>query len=326
VQIIHFIFVISLSLVPANSDRVILTQSTPISDVCTAIPIGIALEDWMVPPEDVSELSTSEHFTYLAGQMIHNGIVDASTCPDGGVLSNGHASPCGLSAVIDLVVTWQNQFDNAIMDSSNHAHVSPRLLKGLFAQESQFWPGSKYGFEYGLGHITESGADTTLMWSPELYSQVCNQTIGNGCYDPDDYFAYSLEDHFDKKYLRVEILERVNADCQNCLGGVDLDKAQNSVELFSWALLAHCRQASQVIYEVTGFVPLVVMDYSSLWKVALFTYNTGAGCLMETLTASWDGDRVLGWEEFAGHSEGTCQSGVIFVEQVLNYADRMGSD
>ena len=244
-------------------------QTVMVTDVCSSTPVGIALENWLVDPESTDELVTAEAFTYLGGSLIQSGFVEAASCPDGGLLSNGKASPCGMVAAGAEVIAWQNLFDEAIYQTSGDTHVPARLLKGMFAQESQFWPGSKLGFEYGLGHLTRSGVDTTLSWSPELYAEVCQQTLGMDCYRSGSYFDYLMEEYYDRDILLAETLERINPDCPQCTGGVDRMKAEASVRVFGWSLLAHCRQASQVIYNATGHIPLAVTDYSTLWRLGL---------------------------------------------------------
>jgi len=295
-----------------------------ITDVCSSTPVGIVLEDWLVDPENTNELVTAEAYTHLGGALIQSGLVDAASCPDGGLLANGKASPCGMAAAGEEVVAWQNLFDEAIYKTALDTHVPARLLKGMFAQESQFWPGSKLGFEYGLGHITRSGADTTLIWSPELYAEVCQQTLGTDCHRSGSYFDYLLEEYYDRDTLLAETIERINTDCPQCVGGVDKMKAEASVRVFGWSLLAHCRQASQVIYNATGYIPLAVTDYPTLWRLGLYTYNAGAGCLHETLVAAWSPGEILSWEQFAGSAAETCRYGVGYVERVLDYAARTG--
>ena len=299
-------------------------QTVMVTDVCSSTPVGIALENWLVDPESTDELVTAEAFTYLGGSLIQSGFVEAASCPDGGLLSNGKASPCGMVAAGAEVIAWQNLFDEAIYQTSGDTHVPARLLKGMFAQESQFWPGSKLGFEYGLGHLTRSGVDTTLSWSPELYAEVCQGTLGKDCHHSGSYFDYLTEEYYDRDTLLGETLERINPDCPQCTGGIDRMKAENSVRIFGWSLLAHCRQASQVIYNATGHIPLAVTDYPTLWRLGLYTYNAGAGCLYETLVAAWSPGEILSWEQFADNAAETCRFGVGYVDRVLDYAARTG--
>ncbi len=61
--------------------------------------------------------------------------------PDGGMLPNGYADVCGLEKARPIVADWQNQFDQQIIDVGKATGVPGQLMKNLFAQESQFWPG-----------------------------------------------------------------------------------------------------------------------------------------------------------------------------------------
>ena len=300
------------------------TQTVMVTDVCSSTPVGIALDDWLVDPEGADKLVTAEDFTHLGGALIQSGLAEAVSCPDGGLLSNGKASPCGMAAAGAEILAWQNLFDEAIYQTALDTHVPARLLKGMFAQESQFWPGSKLGFEYGLGHLTRSGADTTLTWSPELYAEVCQGTLGTDCHRSGSYFDYLTEEYYDRDILLAETIERINPDCPQCAGGVDRMKAETSVRVFGWSLLAHCRQASQVIYNATGHIPLAVTDYPTLWMLGLYDYNAGAGCLYETLLEAWSPGEILSWEQFAGSAAETCRFGVGYVDRVLDYAARTG--
>ena len=300
------------------------TQTIMITDVCSSIPVGIDLEDWLVDPKSADELVTAERFTHLGGALIQSGFVETASCPDGGLLANGKANPCGMTTAGAEVIAWQNLFDEAIYQTAGDTRVPARLLKGMFAQESQFWPESKYGFEYGLGHLTRSGADTTLIWSPELYAEVCQQTLGTDCHRSGSYFDYLTEEYYDRDILLTETIDRINPDCPQCAGGVDRMKAEASVRVFGWSLLAHCRQASQVIYNATGHIPLAVTDYPTLWRLGLYTYNAGAGCLYDTLVEAWSPGEILSWDQFANGAADTCQDGVGYVERVLDYAARTG--
>jgi len=326
----HLLFPFSLlialfSSIPVEVNRDVTEPRTiMITDVCSSIPVGIELEGWLVDPKSADELVTAVAFTHLGGALIQSGLAEAASCPDGGLLSNGKASPCGMAVAGTEVVAWQNLFDEAIYQTALDTHVPARLLKGIFAQESQFWPGSKLSFEYGLGHLTRSGADTSLIWSPELYAEVCQETLGRDCHHSGSYFDYLTEEFYDRDTLLAEMLDRINPDCPQCAGSIDRMKAQASVRVFGWSLLAHCRQASQVIYNATGHIPLAVTDYPTLWRLGLYTYNSGAGCLYETLVAAWSPGEILSWEQFASNTVETCRYGVGYAERVLNYAAHIG--
>ena len=305
---------------PENLD----TSSTRITDICSAIPAGMDLEDWLVGPDHADELVTAFGFTHLGGALIQSGLAEAGSCTDGGMLANDKASPCGMAQANAEVVAWQNIFNQAIYQAALDTHVPAYLLKGLFAQESQFWPASKLDFEYGLGHLTRSGVETALVWSPELYGDICRGTLGKDCHQSGSYFDYLTEEFFDRDTLLAATIAQINPDCPQCTGGIDPIKAQASVRIFGWSLLAHCRQATQVMYNATGHIPLAVTDYPTLWKLGLYSYNAGSGCLYETLIAAWSPGEILSWEQFASSTTESCRYGIGYVERVLDYAVRIG--
>ena len=106
--------------------------------------------------------------------MISQGLVDVSSCPDGGLLPNGYADACGLEKARPIVEEWQNQFDQRIIDVGKETGVPAQLMKNLFAQESQFWPGMfRVPYEFGLGQITDQGTDAIFMWNPIFFQQFC---------------------------------------------------------------------------------------------------------------------------------------------------------
>ena len=308
----------------AGDPEILDTSSTRIADICSAIPAGMDMEDWLVGPDHADELVTAFGFTHLGGALIQSGLAEAGSCTDGGMLANDKASPCGMAQANAEVVAWQNIFNQAIYQAALDTHVPAYLLKGLFAQESQFWPASKLDFEYGLGHLTRSGVETALVWSPELYGDICRGTLGKDCHQSGSYFDYLTEEFFDRDTLLAATIAQINPDCPQCTGGIDPIKAQASVRIFGWSLLAHCRQATQVMYNATGHIPLAVTDYPTLWKLGLYSYNAGSGCLYETLVAAWSPGEILSWEQFASSTTESCRYGIGYVERVLDYAVRMG--
>ena len=76
---------------------------------------------------------------------------------------------------------WQNQLDPAIYLAGKIIKVPPRIIKGLIAQETQFWPMndpvSPSRGETGLGQLTDDGADLVMHYSPDLFDQWCHVAI-----------------------------------------------------------------------------------------------------------------------------------------------------
>lgn len=289
------------------------------STVCTDAYAG-SLDGypWLVHPKTASDLASNEPLNILAGRMIFHGLVDASGCIDGGMLSNGNASPCGLATARDLVQKWQNQFDAPIYLSGKEMGVPSRLLKATIAQESQFWAGQHVAGHFGLGHLTLGGADVALLWSPELYSIICPQVFGS--YSCSGGIGYGSRSAAEKEMLKATLLVLVNPTCPNCAGYVDLKQAENSVPLFAWTLLAHCRQTTQVVYNVTGHIPGDVVPQPELWLLSMYGYNAGSGCLSEAAEKAYVDGGVLTVERVGALAADGCSGGWRYVQDVLWHA------
>ena len=119
-------------------------------------------------------MASEEPYFYLAGRLIAQGLVDVSICPSTGLLPNGYADTCGLEQARPLLVTWQNQFDQRIVEVAKQTGIPAQLMKNLFSQESQFWPGVfRVPYEYGLGQLTDNGVDSIFLWQPDFFNQFC---------------------------------------------------------------------------------------------------------------------------------------------------------
>jgi hypothetical protein len=119
---------------------------------------------WLTSPTSQGDLESDVSYYYLAGSLITYGVVDASGCDDGGLQAPNIASTCGVEAARPKLLEWQNRFDAEIMRVSEDTGVPARLLKNVFARESQIWPGIYKTYkEAGLGQLTSNGADTVLL-------------------------------------------------------------------------------------------------------------------------------------------------------------------
>jgi hypothetical protein len=125
-------------------------------------PVG-GTPDWLSTPQRPEDLATKISYEYLSADLINKGVVNASTCEDNGLLANGLASTCGLEVARPAANDWQNRFDKLIFSAALQTGVPARLLKNMFARESQFWPGTTPDHpEVGLGQMTDGGADAVL--------------------------------------------------------------------------------------------------------------------------------------------------------------------
>ena len=269
---------------------------------------------WLSTPKQSEELSSDIPYTYLAKNLILQGVVDASACMDGGVGPDGNVNQCGLEKSREQVIQWQNSFDELILSTAQETGVPARLLKNLFARESQFWPGSyQVAGDTGLGQLTENGADLTLFWNPSFYNQFCaSATPGIEC--GKGYMHLTDEE---RQILRLALVASVNAKCENCPLGIDLARADFSVGVFANSMIASCKQAGQVITNYTSKSPGEVASYEDLWKFSLVNYNAGGGCLAEVITRSLgEGNTILTWENTSPFISGACAGAVDYVNDI----------
>jgi hypothetical protein len=209
---------------------------------------------------------------------------------------------------------WQNQFDARIIEVAKDTGVPSQLMKNLFAQESQFWPGMfKVEREYGLGQITDKGADTILLWNQQFYTQFCPLVLSQEYCDkgylnlPDDAAAM----------LRGALAIEAKSDCPGCKAGVDLTNASFSVKLFANTLLANCEQAAQIVFNATGEIPGAVSSYEDLWRISIANYHAGPGCVSYAAYAAWAANgRELLWDEMKEQFTEACLGVVPYVEKI----------
>lgn len=295
-----------------------------LSDQWSGVPLASCVKDWGVlppvggPPEWLStptqseKLGTDIPYNYLAANLIMSGAVDASSCPDGGLLPNGGASTCGMTVSRPAVTAWQNQFDDLILTVAKTSGVPAHLLKNLFAKESQFWPGTHFKTDIGLGQLTEQGADTTLLWNPPFFYQFCPLVMdSNECGK-----GYLGLDDKQQDYMRLALINSVNANCENCPLKIDLDRAKFSITVFAQTLLANCGQAGQLVKNFTGGAAGKSASYEDLWKFSLVNYNAGPGCLGDALDVTFTNKEDLTWENLSKHLTPACAAAAGYVNDI----------
>ena len=252
-------------------------------------------------------------FQYLAGRLISQGVVKAADCPGGGLLSNGYADACGLEKALPIVQEWQNSFDSQILDVSASTGVPANLMKNIFAQESQFWPGAfKDLQEFGLGQITDNGAETILLWNQAFFNQFCPQVLDKSTCERG--YVYLSDEN--RALLRGALASKASVDCPSCSMGVDLDQIGFSINLFAQTLLANCSQVSRMIYNTTDSTPADVSDYVNLWKLTVANYHIGPGCLSYAMYQTWQRREPMDWEHISTYLTTPCQGVIEYVNQV----------
>jgi hypothetical protein len=275
-------------------------------------PVG-GPPDWLRTPTEEGDLLSEIPYNYLAANLILQDEVLASACPDEGAIAGGGVSPCGLEKAREAVNEWQNQFDEIIIATSQKTGVSARLLKNLFARESQFWPGpSRTAQDVGLGQLTEAGADTAFVWNPSFYNEFCPLVLsGERCNK--GYLHLAEDEHL---LLRQSLVRSVNATCEGCPLGLDLSKADFSINVFAQTLIANCRQAGQVVRNLTGRAPGASVLYEDLWKFTLVNYNAGPGCLADAISSAQLSRLKPTWENIAHYLPAACIHAFDYVNDI----------
>jgi hypothetical protein len=252
-------------------------------------------------------------YHHLAAELITRAVVEASTCPDGGMIDQDTPSACGVETAMPHVMEWQNQFDPAILESARAAGIPAGLVKRLIAEESQFWPGTipERG-EYGLGHLTEAGADNTLLWNPSFYFGFCQTVLGEAYCGR----GYSQQRADRRTMLRGALVAAVDADCGECDLGVDLEAAADGISAVAQTLRAYCSQAGRMVANTTGDHPGRTATYEDMWRFTLAGYSAGPGCLAEALRQAWRRGRVLTWESVSAQLSTSCTGAIDYVEHI----------
>jgi hypothetical protein len=280
-----------------------------------SFPPSDGLPGWLLTPEKPANLQSEVAYVYLAGNLIMQGLVNVEACLDGGVYSDGTATPCGAEAAYFAVTDWQNRFDVLIFDVARNSEVPAQLLKNLFSRESQFWPGIfNERDDVGLGQLTEHGADTALMWNPAFYREFCPLVLDKSLCQFRGYAELSRDN---QALLRGALLQSVDASCPECPLGINLERADASVAIFARTLLANCEQAGRIVQNVTGRPAGDVASYEDLWKFTLANYNAGAGCLGDAVQVVRARGLEMTWQNVSENFLPGCQPVVQYVEDII---------
>ena len=275
-------------------------------------PVG-GVPYWLSTPSEISELETDFSYTYLAGNLITAKIVDASQCLDFGIDASGQATPCGLEVAQPAMVEWQNRFDSLIMQASEESNTPAILLKRLFARESQFWPGVfNEGKDIGFGHLTENGADMALLWNASFFEEFCPLVLEDGVCNG-SYLNLSEEE---QERIRGALVYSVNATCEECPLGLDLQQAEYSVGVFAHTLLGSCEQTGRVVHNNTDQTPSATTSYEDLWKFTLVDYNAGAGCLSLAIGETLGKNQILNWDNLSSNLTPVCMGAKDYVDDI----------
>ena len=168
---------------------------------------------------------------------------------------------------IDTSLDWQNQLDPDIYQAGKITSVPPRLLKAVFAQETQFWPindpVSPSRGETGLGQLTDDGADLALHYSPDLFEQWCHVAI----YKSYCVKGYDLITDTQRQMVRDVLRAALN------ISGTPYEAMQTAHgQIQTWALVL------KAYYCAAGEIVRAVHVNPS-WQYALAAYHSGPECV-----------------------------------------------
>jgi hypothetical protein len=290
------------------------TKPSLAAEIWEVFPDVGGIPGWLTTPTYPEALESSISYYYLAGMLIRNGVVNADACPRGGLSDAITANACGVQAALPEVITWQNQFNEAILSAAQKTGVPAQLMKNIFSRESQFWPGIYRNYsEAGLGQLTENGADTILLWNVNFYQQFCplmleQRVCGQG---------FAQLNAYEQSLLKGALVQKVNADCPECLYGINLSQVDFSVEVFAEGLIANARQVSRTIYNATKKTARDMCTYEDLWRFTLVNYNAGSGCLEFAIETTHRYREDLTWENVAARlAEPNCSQAIGYVESI----------
>ena len=245
-------------------------------------------------------LVTKHKLQILAANLILNGKVDSSFCENYGLNLDGTPNGCGEQVTAKLVYEMQNQYDEQLFEASRRQKVPPRIVKGLIAQESQFWPVSSTPYEYGLGMITESGADMLLRWNAPYFLNLCMSTFPHDSEKCMSGFS-SLKEN-EQIILRGVVISKVGT--------------KDEIEMLAAAIRASMYQVNQLVTNATGDSPAAVSTYEDLWKFTVANYYSGSGCLLNAMNQVTAYKQPLTWENVRRFMVGKCELANLYVDRV----------
>lgn len=300
-----FIIILLLAcgiLLPIPGQGIVSAQT--VSTCLNRVNIPVGDLHWVYVPESADELYTEEKYYFLAGQLIAHNVVDASSCPSGGLMLNGYANACGMEKAYPSVIAVQNMLNESIMQAWEDVGVPPVILKQLIANESQFWP-SQYTLDhFGFGHITNIGIRNAVQWNSRLYAKVCPEGESGTC-------GSSIS-------AANQILASLINTCDTCEYGIDPNMASRSVDILAESLLGYCYQTEQLIVNATGWHSSIATDYATIWKLTLMDYNAGSQCVYDTLVSTFKATQgPMNWSDISAHATGEmCVRGVYYANQI----------
>ncbi len=312
---------------PTPSPTTVLPQQTPgfvpnpddkiktCADIWQVSEIPFDLPEVINFPPSIDSLATDINYYYLAAMLIQNKAVDASSCPFNGLLTATSANECGAEIAKPFILNWQNQYDTKIFETGVKYGVPSRLIKKVFALESQFWPGIYIDItESGLGQLNELGADALLMYNSHFFGQFCPLILSQSTCDQ----GYLGIGSSGRAILRGALVRQVDASCKGCSMGIDTDRALNSIPIFADLIKANCSQVDQIIYNDTEKKSGSITDYVDLWKITMANYNAGPGCIDEAVNKAWINTGKVTWDTVQNYlTSDQCSGAKFYVGEIF---------
>lgn len=216
-------------------------------------------------------------------------------------MANGNAGACGEKVTYPMVVSWQNQFDSQILNASQAYGLPPRILKGIFLQESQFWPTPDIYNEYGLGSLTDQGVDALLVTDVASFLKVCVPALG----EAECAAGYDSLTDSQRAMLRGIVLRAVGTE--------------EEINLVAQVLLAQVVQVGKIAGDVVKTRPGQVIAYEDLWDLTIASYHAGPGCIQQGLETLKDSEQAITFDQFCQVVSSGCQTACTFTEKVKEY-------
>ena len=271
-------------------------SSNSVCSTIWGIELPTILPEWLKTPANAEGLYTEVKYYILAGHLISEGSVNASDCPDGGLLTNGNANTCGMEKATTQVINWQNQFNQDIFTAAENNRIPAVVLKRLFAQETQFWPpNSSNPPAYGIGAVTSPGIEPLFKWDDytNVFQNTCRELFSPQSCRTLSYSSLSLND---QQMLRGFFIKNyIHSYCDSCTKyHIDLDKTRRSIDYFAKLMVASCAQINE---SVRKRFSMKTLPYETAWRLALVEYAVGTNCIDDRI-AHMDVSKSFSWDYF----------------------------
>jgi hypothetical protein len=160
------------------------------------------------------------------------------------------------------------------------------------------------------------------MWNPSFYEQFCPTILDESICKtkiypkPDENWKEIGINDAARAILRNALVQSVDAICPDCSNGIDLKKADFSVEVFAQTLIASCKQTGMVLDLNYNSTSGQAANYPDLWRFTLVNYNAGPGCLGLAVDETGSRGEPLDWDHLSSHLTTACQGAIDYVNDI----------